>query len=116
MSWNDHDHRGEYAETSHAHSFWDLDDVAEKHHRHYDDENTMQGLREDLGRAEEHIRDLEAKLDIAFDRIRALAADTPQARQLQLEADLAAADAHEFDRHGSGCDCSYCGIGGEEPW
>jgi chromosome segregation ATPase len=64
MSWNDHDHRGEYAETGHDHY-----DYAERHHRHYDDESTVHGLREDLGRAEERIRDLEAKLDIVFERI-----------------------------------------------
>jgi hypothetical protein len=126
MNWNDHDHRGEYAETSHDHSFWDLHDVAELHHRHYDDESTVQGLREDLSRAEERIRrleeldeldgaldrigELEKGLHGALERIRALEADTPQARQLQLEADLAAADLAEsgYDRHGRGCGCSYC--------
>lgn len=114
MSWNDHDHRGEYAETSHTHSFWDLNDVAEKHHRHYDDESTAEGLRGDVGRAEARIRELEDGLRGALERTRALETDTLQARQVQLEADLAAADAHEFDRHGSGCDCSYCYYDSEE--
>jgi hypothetical protein len=63
--------------------------------------NYIDGLREDLGRAEERIRELE-------DRVGALEKDTPQARQLQHEADVALADAHEFDRHGAGCGCSYC--------
>jgi hypothetical protein len=58
MSWNDHDHRGEYAEDGHDHY-----DYAERHHRHYDDESTARGLREDLGRAEERIRELEDRLD-----------------------------------------------------
>ena len=55
MTWNDHD--GDYAE---------------KHHRHYDDESTARGLREDLGRAEERIRELEDGLRDALNRIHAL--------------------------------------------
>ena len=58
MSWNDHDHRGEYAADGHDHY-----DYAERHHRHYDDESTVRGLREDLSRAEERIRALEKQLD-----------------------------------------------------
>ena len=51
-------------------------------------------------------------------RARLLEGQTPQARQLQLEADLAAADLAESgfdrwppegtDRHGPGCQCPYC--------
>lgn len=57
----------------------------------------------------------------ALDRIDALEKDTPQARQLQLEADLAGADLAESgyrpddhgppvgaDRHGLECQCPYC--------
>jgi hypothetical protein len=79
MNWNDHDHRGDYAETSHTHSFWDLNDVAEKHHRHYDDESTVRGLREDLRAAEARIRELEEdqdatrrQLDLVLAQIRVL--------------------------------------------
>jgi hypothetical protein len=54
MSWNDHDHRGKYAEDRHDHD----NDYAGKYHRHYDDESTVRGLREDLGRAGERIREL----------------------------------------------------------
>jgi hypothetical protein len=72
-----HDHHGDYASERHDHDL----DYAEKHHRHYDLESLIDGLREDLGRAEERIRELER--------------DTPQARQLQYEADLAAADLAE---------------------
>jgi hypothetical protein len=57
MTWNDHDHRGEYAEDRHDHY-----DYADRHHRHYDDESTVQGLREDLGRAEARISDLEDQI------------------------------------------------------
>lgn len=59
VSWSDHDHRGEYADTSHGHGFHELLDVAEEHHRHYDTESEIHGLREDLGRAGERIRELE---------------------------------------------------------
>ena len=58
VTWHDHDHRGEYAADRHDHDL----EYAEKHHRHYDDESTARGLREDLGRAEERIRDLEDRL------------------------------------------------------
>jgi hypothetical protein len=54
-----HDHHGQYAEDRHDHGY----DYAEKYHRHYDDESTVRGLREDLGRAEERIRELEERLD-----------------------------------------------------
>jgi hypothetical protein len=68
MTWNDHDHRGEYAEDRHDHDL----DYAEKHHRHYDDESAVRGLREDLGHAEERIRALEDDLRGALALIRVL--------------------------------------------
>lgn len=46
------------------------------------------GLREDLGAAEARIRELE-------DRIARLEGSTPEARQRQYEADVAAADLAE---------------------
>ena len=86
MTWNDHDHRGEYADDRHDHDL----DYAEKHHRHYDDESTVRGLREDLSRAEERIRELEdglrgvlAQIRV-FDRLRptcAICRDTAADRQ-----------------------------------
>jgi len=96
MSYADHDHRGEYASDNHDHY-----DYAEKYHRHHDDESTVRGLRQDLGAAEERIRTLEDDLRAAVERIKALEQDTPQARQLQLEPDLAAADlaASGYDRY-----------------
>jgi division protein CdvB (Snf7/Vps24/ESCRT-III family) len=106
MSWNDHDHRGEYADVRHDHD----GDYAEKYHRHYDlekeDERLQAALRE-IGVA---LSELRGELQAALERIRALEADTPQARQLQLEADQAAADLAEsgYDRHCSDCGCSYC--------
>ena len=72
MTWNDHDHRGEYADERHDHD----GDYAALHHRHYDDESTVRGLREDLGHAEERIRELEDAArqwrQDAEERIRAL--------------------------------------------
>ena len=108
-----HDHRGQYADDRHDHGY----DYAEKHHRHYDDESTVRGLREDLSRAEERIRELEDDLCDALERIRVLEGQTPQARQLQLEADLAVADLAEsgYDRHGRDCQCSYCATDEPEP-
>lgn len=40
------------------------DDYADRYHRHYDDESTAAGLREDLSRAEERIRELEETHDV----------------------------------------------------
>jgi len=96
---------------AHGHYAYEIHGVAEEHHRHYDTKSELRelrslvaGLREDLSRAE--------------DRIRGLEAQTPQARQLELEADLAAADLAESgydrwppegaDRHGLGCQCPEC--------
>ena len=70
------------------------------HGDHSDLWNYYDGLREDLGRAEERIRELE-------DRCARLERSTPEARQLQHEADIAGADSG-YDRHGRDCQCSYC--------
>jgi hypothetical protein len=96
---------------AHGHYAYEIHGAAEERHRHYDTESGLRelrsmvaGLREDLSRAE--------------DRIRGLESQTPQAGQLQLEADLAAADLAESgygrwppegaDRHGPGCECPEC--------
>jgi hypothetical protein len=113
MSWNDHDHRGEYAEAGHTHY-----DYADEHHRHYDLESAYESASRRIAGL---VETLQRQLDDALDRIAALEKQTPQARQLQLEADLAAADLAESgyrpddygppvgaDRHGSGCQCPYC--------
>ena len=90
MSWNDHDHRGEYASDGHDHY-----DYAERHHRHYDlereDERLQSAIREWGDRLGELRRDLQA----ALERIRVMEGQTPQAQRLQLEADQAAADLAE---------------------
>ena len=96
---------------THGHYADEIHGAAEEHHRHYDTESELRemtslvaGLREGLSRAE--------------DRIRGLEAQTPQARQVRLEADLAAADLAESghdrwppegaDRHGPPCQCPNC--------
>ena len=109
MSWGTEDHK---------HNAYDVYGVAEEHHRHYDLENLIEGLREDLGRAVARIGDLEDALTEATGRIAALERSTPEARQAQYAADLAAADLAESgydrdppvgtDRHGRGCQCPYC--------
>ena len=60
--------------------------VAEEHHRHYDLERELASVRRDLDHV---IADLRA----ALDRIRDLEVQTPEARQAELEADIALADA-----------------------
>ena len=55
---NDHDHRGEYAPGRHDHDL----DYAEKHHRHYDDENRISDVREDLSGAEVRIYDMDREI------------------------------------------------------
>lgn len=71
---SDHYHYG-YADERHSHSEYADDrhdhslDYAELHHRHYDDESTARGLREDLGHAEGRIGALESELGEALGRI-----------------------------------------------
>jgi hypothetical protein len=66
-------------------------------------ERVTRDLRQD-------VRELRGLLEVADGRIRELEGQTPQARQLELEADLAGADLAEsgYDRHGRDCQCSYC--------
>jgi hypothetical protein len=106
MTWSDHDHRGDYADARHDHD----SDYAALHHRHYDlerEDDRLQGLLREM---DSRLSDLRRELEGALGRIRELEQQTPQARQLQLEADQAAADLAEsgYDRHGRDCQCSYC--------
>jgi len=48
-----------YGTEDHKHNAYDVYGVADEHHRHYDDESAVRGLREDLSHAEERIRELE---------------------------------------------------------
>jgi hypothetical protein len=109
-----HDHRGEFADERHDHDL----DYAEKHHRHYDDERAVDELRRELRELREDLRDALNRIHALEDRQPdyALEQDTPQARQLQYEADLAAADLAEsgYDRHGRDCQCSHCAT--DEDW
>jgi len=91
VSYADHDHRGDYADQRHDHD----GDYAELHHRHYDLEREDKTLGKETHELREEILRLHSRLDDALERIRALECQTPQARQLQLEPDLAAADLAE---------------------
>ncbi|MGH3222572.1 MAG: hypothetical protein ACRDPY_28400 [Streptosporangiaceae bacterium] len=117
MTWNDHDHRGQYAEERHDHDL----DYAEKHHRHHDLETGDKTAQQAITCLRAEVVELRRQLDDALDRIAALEKQTPQARQLQLEADQAAADLAASgyrlddygppvgaDRHGRDCRCPYC--------
>jgi hypothetical protein len=55
MSWNDHDHRGQYADDRHDH----YREYAAYNHGHHDLDSVIAGLREDLRHAGERIRKLE---------------------------------------------------------
>jgi hypothetical protein len=91
VSYADHDHRGDYADQRHDH----YGDYAEKHHRHYDIERDIEALRRELRDYREVLNEYERALADARGRVAELERQTPQARQLQLEADLAAADLAE---------------------
>jgi TolA-binding protein len=112
MTWNDHDHRSEYAEQGHDHY-----DYASEHHRHYDLENDDEKASRRITGLQDEVEGLRGQLADAIERIAALEKQTPQARQLQLEADQAAADLAEsgYDRHGRDCQCPYCSTDEPEP-
>jgi hypothetical protein len=63
-----------------------------RNHRHYDLEREDEHLRTLLSRWEASLRELREDLEKALGRIRDLEAQTPDARQAKLEADIAAAD------------------------
>jgi hypothetical protein len=86
--YSDHDHGGEYADLRHDHD----NDYAPLHHRHYDLEKEDDRLRDAIREVGDALGELRGELQAALERIRALEGQTPQARQLQLEADQAAAD------------------------
>lgn len=88
-----HDHRSAYADARHDHDL----DYAGKHHRHYDDERVIGELQRELRELRHELRN---ELASALDRIRQLEQQAPQARQLGLGADQAAADLAEsgYDR------------------
>jgi DNA polymerase III delta prime subunit len=56
VSWADHDHRGDYADTRHEHY-----DYAGLHHRHYDEESAIERLKVTVRDAMDRISDLEAQ-------------------------------------------------------
>jgi hypothetical protein len=111
MSWNDHDHRGEYAADGHDHY-----DYAREHHRHYDLENAGEKAQRRITALQDEVDGLRGQLAGALERITVLEKHTPQARQFQLEADQAVADlaGSGYDRHGRDCQCPFCFYDPEE--
>jgi hypothetical protein len=131
-----HDHRGQYAEDRHDHDA----DYAPLRHRHHGLEDDDEKAQRRITALQNEVDGLRRQLDDALDRIGDLEKQTPKARQLQLEAHLAAADLaesgyrpsddalspecwdrwHEQCPAGVRCDC-YCHIededqpGGAEP-
>jgi hypothetical protein len=85
-----HDHRGEYADDRHDHDT----DYAEKYHRHHDLEREDERLQALLDQWQADLRELREDLEEALSRIRQLEQQTPEARQLEHEADIAAADRY----------------------
>jgi hypothetical protein len=71
MTWNDHDHRGEYADERHDHGL----DYAEKHHRHYDLERQDERLRDLLREIDGQLGQLRREFEGALGRIRQLEDD-----------------------------------------
>lgn len=84
----DHDHHGQYADERHDHD----GDYSGLHHRHYDLEREDNRLQAVLGEMDARLGELRSDLEAALGRVRELEQQTPQARRLQYEADLAAAD------------------------
>lgn len=76
MSWNDHDHRGEYADARHEH----YGDYAEVRHEHWDLQRADDSLRGELRDLRAEVGEMRGLLELASDRIRQLeaaAADAP---------------------------------------
>jgi chromosome segregation ATPase len=71
MTWNDHDHRGQYAEDRHDHD----GDYAALHHRHYDLEREDDRLQGALREIDTQLSDLRRELSDALERIRRLEAE-----------------------------------------
>ena len=67
MSWNDHDHRAEYAQTSHAHY-----DYTGEHHRHYDLENADEKAQRRITALQDEADGLRGQLSDALGRVSAL--------------------------------------------
>lgn len=67
MNWNDHNHRGEYADERHDHY-----DYAERHHWHYDLENDDEKAQRRITGLQDEVDALRGRLDDALGRIAAL--------------------------------------------
>ncbi len=80
----------------HWHYAYEIHGGAQEHHRHHDNESQLGGLREDLRRAEERIRDLEDALGELRGQIRLASAPGRQAAERELAAAMADLTADEW--------------------
>jgi uncharacterized protein YceH (UPF0502 family) len=53
-----HEHFGTYADPRHEHGYYDLAGVAEEHHRHYDLEQQVASLREEIAALWERVNEM----------------------------------------------------------
>jgi phage shock protein A len=81
----------------------------------------VNGLREDLGRAEERIHEMHEEFIQAVhrigrleDRCASLEKQTPSALQAERELAETLADNAGRDYHGRDCNCSYCATDKDE--
>ena len=49
--------------TEHTHNAYDIYDVADQYHRHYDEENLIEGLRSDFNGLQDRVHDLETEVE-----------------------------------------------------
>jgi hypothetical protein len=68
MTWNDHDHRGQYAEDRHDHDL----DYAEKHHRHRDLETDDKTAQQAITCLREEVDELRRQLACVLAQLRVL--------------------------------------------
>lgn len=78
--------------SDHWHYSSDIHGGAEEHHRHYDLERAIESARDRIRDLEQTIATYGETLDDLRNRVYVLEHSTPEARQLQYEADVAMAD------------------------
>ena len=105
MTWNDHDHRGQYADERHDHDI----DYAPLHHRHYDLETDDKTAQQGITCLRAEVDELRGQLDDAVGRIRGL-----EDANVRLVAALrASAIDHDTVRASGMADETHLAISGE---
>jgi hypothetical protein len=104
MTWNDHDHRGQYADDRHDHY-----DYAERHHRHYDLENDDEKAQRRITGLQDEVDGLREQLGYTLGRVAAL-----EGANVRLVAALRASVIdHDTVRITGMADETYLAISGE---